>query len=146
MRPRYLFIIRGLPGSGKSTLGEKIAQSFRTICVAADDYFTDNAGGYQFEPSKIARAHQWCRDTVREAMLHEAEFPGEWDAVAVANTFTRHWEMEPYLDLAEEFGWTPIVVTMPLPENEEDLKVLYERQIHGVPWDTMVQMWNRWED
>src|SRR5690554_7497102 len=65
---KTLYIVRGLPGSGKSTLGLKIADIYS---FAADDFFDENYGG-KFIPSKLSQAHQWCYQKVRNAMVAEA--------------------------------------------------------------------------
>ncbi len=60
---RNLYIVRGLPGSGKSTFAKFVGDSF----VEADMFFMKN-GKYEFDMSKIRDAHSWCLSTVREWM------------------------------------------------------------------------------
>jgi ABC-type proline/glycine betaine transport system ATPase subunit len=59
-----LFIIRGLPGSGKSTLGRSIRGLSGGVpdCLSADDYFVGADGVYRFSPSGLPGAHadRWC--------------------------------------------------------------------------------------
>ena len=53
-----MFINRGLPGSGKSTLSRKIAETYeQTIVCAGDDFFTDENGNYIFDAKKLPEAH-----------------------------------------------------------------------------------------
>ena len=94
---KILYIIRGHSGSGKTTLANKLADEV----VEADNYFTNNKGIYTFDASKLTDAHSYCKSVVRSLMV--AEYPSH--NIAVSNTFTRKWEYEPYLELAERYGY-----------------------------------------
>ena len=125
---KQLMLIRGLPGSGKST----VAKLFdKALHFEADMYFLDADGNYQFDASKIKNAHNWCRDSVMDAMKEGHPI------VVVSNTFTQEWEMEVYYLLAEELGYR--VISM-IVENRHDGK-----NIHGCPDDKIEQMRNRFE-
>ena len=94
---RYLILVAGAPGAGKTTLAEIIGNlDPKVFIVAADDFFTDVFGGYLFDIAKIGEAHQWCQDQVLEAMSVEAPL------IIVHNTFSTRAELEPYLRLAEQ--------------------------------------------
>ncbi len=81
---RNLYIVRGLPGSGKSTFAKFVGDSF----VEADMFFMKN-GKYEFDMSKIRDAHSWCLSTVRAWMQMNADTYGlEFSEIAVSNTFT----------------------------------------------------------
>jgi predicted kinase len=122
-----LYIVRGIPGSGKSTFANIIAD----VYYEADMYFTDHEGNYNFEPSQIKSAHQWCQTMVRMAMQYNTA------TIAVSNTFTQEWEMEAYYELAAEFGYR---VTSVIVENRHG----GENQ-HGVPADKLQAMRDRFE-
>lgn len=124
---KVLFIVRGLPGSGKTTLAHIIANG---VC-SADDYFTDSEGNYNFDPSKLKAAHADCRSRVEQHMSY-----GE-PLVAVANTFTQEWEMEAYFNLAEEYGY---MVQSIVVENRHG-----GQNIHNVPAEAMNKMRDRFE-
>lgn len=122
---KTLFILRGLPGSGKSTLADSLGIDY----VEADMFFMQD-GEYKFDGSKIKLAHEWCQDRVRKIMELGM-------SVAVANTFTQEWEMEPYLEMAEEFGYR---VNSLIVENRHG-----NESIHGVPAQAMDIMEKRFE-
>jgi len=97
-----LVIIRGLPGSGKSTIAKSMTGH---VNFNADMFFTDDEGNYNYERKKIADAHNWCIGMVYYAL-------SEGKQVVVSNTFTTINEMQPYLDMCVEFGIKPLVVNM----------------------------------
>jgi predicted kinase len=121
-----LYLIRGIPGSGKSTFAEKIA----SVVVSADMYF-EKDGHYNFNPKEIKNAHAWCLAETERALDYGL------GAVAVANTFTQEWEMKKYLALAEKYGYT---VTTLIVENRHG-----GENIHGVPDSTINAMRDRFE-
>lgn len=130
--PRYLLLVRGLPGSGKST----IAAKFAAAVFAADDFFMcDNV--YRFDPTKLATAHEVCQYKTREAIRSGLV------VTAVANTFTCRWEMQPYIDMANEEGVSLIVID--LFDAGLDDAALAARNLHGVPVHAIASMRARYE-
>jgi len=81
-----IVLIRGVPGSGKSTIASK--EFPRHILVEADQFFIID-GIYKHDREKIQDAHKWCHATAKAAL--EAG-----NDVVVANTFVRLWELKPY--------------------------------------------------
>jgi predicted kinase len=127
-----LFLVRGLPGSGKSTLGRDLAPAF---CFAADDYFMVG-GEYRFVPAHLPAAHADCQARTRAALVAGA-------TVAVCNTFTQRWELEPYLSLARDLN-VPCVVLDLFDGGLTDAE-LANRNDHGVSVETITGMRGRYE-
>ena len=98
---KTLHIVRGVPGSGKTTFCKK---ELHITPYEADDFFMVN-GKYEFKPEQLAQAHKYCQTNVEWAMKSDTQY------IAVANTFTRVWEMQPYLDLAEKYGYEVVIHT-----------------------------------
>lgn len=123
-----LYLIRGVPGSGKSTIAY-------TMCFAgivanvfeADQYFYNN-GEYEFDPTKISLAHRDCQQKTRNALF--ANF-----SVAVSNTSTTEREVEIYAKIAEECGAKFVSIIV---ENRHG-----GTNIHNVPEEKVQQMRNR---
>jgi tRNA A37 threonylcarbamoyladenosine biosynthesis protein TsaE len=124
---KSLFLLRGLPGAGKSTLAKTIGG----LHYEADMYFVAPDGTYHFDVTRIKDAHNWCRYKVKEAM--KAELP----KVIVSNTFTQEWEMEAYYLLAKELGYTVFSLIVENRHNGVNE--------HGVPADKLEIMKNRFE-
>jgi predicted kinase len=129
-----LILLRGLPGSGKSTIGEVIlsgAYVDKHDVISADDYFVDNDGIYRFESSKLKEAHNDCQQRCAEKMRNK------FSKIVVANTFTQEWEMEIYFEMAERYRYR---VHSVIVENRHGNK-----SIHNVMPDKMKQMSERFE-
>jgi predicted kinase len=122
---KILYICRGIPGSGKSTFAKQLTSNV----FEADHYFIDNEGNYNFDPSKIKDAHKDCQDNVRYAMESSIS------KIAVSNTSTQDWELQPYYELATKYGYTVFSIVV---ENRHG-----GVNQHGVPEDKLEQMRNR---
>lgn len=96
-----LYIIRGIPGSGKSRLAKQIAPEHN---YAADDYFYDKKGNYKFDVTKLDAAHRQCMKNVKNDMMDGVPI------IAVNNTFIRKWEYAEYIEVAEKLGYKPIEI------------------------------------
>lgn len=124
---KNLILLRGLPGSGKSTVAEMFPKA---VHYEADMYFMVN-GEYKFDVTKLKNAHVWCQDMVYMDMLKDVP------TIVVSNTFTQEWEMEAYYKLAKDYGYTVFSLIV---ENRHG-----GRNIHGVPDDKLEIMKNRFE-
>lgn len=120
-----LILLRGLPGSGKSTF----AKSLGGIHIEADQFFMEN-GKYKFDASKLKQAHEHCRTSTEGWMM-------EGYSIVVSNTFTQEWEMEPYFGLAKDYGYRVVCLIV---ENRHG-----GVNEHGVPADKLEQMKDRFE-
>jgi predicted kinase len=88
-----IVLIRGVPGSGKST---KAKNMVGYVHLEADMFFYDN-GCYVFDSSKVKAAHDWCEASVKIELE-------KGNSVVVSNTFIKVWEMKRYVDLGFPFS------------------------------------------
>jgi predicted kinase len=132
---KKLYIVRGLPGSGKSTFAEALVGHDFLVCEA-DKYFIID-GEYKFDGTKIKQAHEWCRNRVETYMKDSLVNDQFYREIAVSNTFTQEWEMESYYKLAEQYGYMVFSIIV---ENRHG-----GVNEHGVPADKLEQMKNRFE-
>ncbi len=113
-----LFLLRGAPGSGKSSLAKAMLQAgLADHCTEADDYYTQADGSYKWSPEKIGIAHKQCREYVEMWMNQKHK-------IIVSNTSTTKKHLKPYYLLAEKYGYAvqEIICRYPIFEN-----------VHGVP-------------
>ena len=125
-----LYIIRGVPGSGKTTLANEMkAAGMIWDFAEADKFMIDNEGNYRFDPKQLGECHEKCQNEIRDMM--RAGYP----SIAVSNTFTRKWEMEKYIGLANQFGYEVCMIVC-----QGDFA-----NVHGVPPERVQQMRERFE-
>jgi len=144
---KHLYIIRGLPGSGKSSMANKLAsiasvtefnaphwitEDPLTPCgvhIEADQFFHKTDGTYRFDKSELPLAHKWCQSRANELMKEGRD-------IAVSNTFSTNWEMDPYIKMADHFGYNVFII-----ECQNNFG-----SIHNVPEKSMNRMRDRWEE
>ena len=131
MKEKTLYILRGIPGSGKTTL----AKSIGAVHFEADMYSMVGKE-YKFDVTKLKQAHAWCQDQVRISMKNSDNKIGDL-RIAVSNTFTQEWEMEPYVEMAKEYGFK--VFTLIVENRHGGVNQ------HEVPEDKIELMKNRFE-
>ena len=131
-----VYILRGVSGSGKSTWAKKKAQEDpegTSIC-SADDYFRDKEGNYNFNPSKLTDAHNFC---FQKFVLCATQ---NFFNIIVDNTNTQLWEMSPYVAYARLHQYEVEFIHF-----DCDCSVAAKRNKHGVPERTVNQMAVRME-
>ena len=116
-----IVLIRGLPGSGKTTMGVAMGES-HVLCEA--DLFYMVGTEYRYDASRIQKAHDWCLAQAKQALAAGKN-------VVVANTFCRLHEMTPYYNLGAPVRVLEATGCWP--------------SIHGVPQDKIEKMRQRWE-
>jgi predicted kinase len=133
-----LVLIRGLPGSGKTTLAHKLLNdSKHTIFHAeADSFFTsvndtDDGLEYKFDRRLLGAAHDWCYGTAMRELRGGTP-------VIVSNPFTTQRELSRYIDGVKRSGLPVRVHVVKCTDQYES--------IHGVPATAIKRMKERWED
>ena len=128
-----VIVMRGAPGSGKSTLVEAVKARFRVAHCSADHHRMKD-GRYVFNPAENDNAHGGCMRDFVEAV----QGLGDFEVVICDNTNTTLPECSPYVSVAKAYGWTPVVVTV-LADPERAAA----RNLHGVPPDKVLQMYEK---
>lgn len=126
-----LVIIRGLPGSGKTTMATELFPEYEKY--EADDYFykvdaCNYRYEYVFDASKLRQAHATCLANVTDAIEDGAN-------VVVSNTFTTLKELQPYIDAAKANNYRVFII-----EANGVFKF-----VHNVPDETIMKMEKRWQ-
>ena len=127
---KYLFLMAGAAGAGKSTLAQKIQDNangliepIAEVCEADEYFYILGKGKYAFNPRLLWKAHKWCQDKAREVMSHGAN-------LIVANTNIKPSDRKAYFDMADEYGYKVVFIYM---------KTQFQNQ-HNVPEDAVKRM------
>jgi predicted kinase len=130
MKEHDLYLIRGLPGAGKTAFVKNLAQE-GDIVVAADDFMLDKDGDYKFDASRLDEVHDSCARKVSEAMEKRTS------RIFVHNTMTENWEVEQYTALAKQHSYRIFSVIV---ENRHE-----HSNLHGTPEETLNAMRKRFD-
>lgn len=122
-----VIIMRGLPGSGKSSWHKQYHPN--AFVFSTDDEFMIN-GIWTFDKTKLAINHD---KTLVKYTRHIAQYRG--GDIVVDNTNIKVWEIAPYYRIAEAFGLNPQITQV--QANPEDCIL---RNTHGVPAETIYMM------
>lgn len=140
-----LTLIRGLPGSGKSTMAKAMLQNLKadfhyeadmwlcrhSICDENERHtgFSRKRQPYHYTHDRAKDAHAAC--------IHMTRFElSLGNRVVVSNTFTQQWEMQPYLDMSLKYGAQVEIITATGDYGS----------IHNVPAEAIQRMRERWEE
>ncbi|NTS78225.1 AAA family ATPase [Catenovulum sp. SM1970] len=118
---KNLIILRGLPGSGKTTFAELLGGK---ICSADHYFYVD--GQYQFNPAKLKQAHHHCQRNCQHFMQSDEPL------IIIANTSCTERELKPYYDLAKQYNYRVHCMVM---ENRHQ-----GENTHQVPSDVLASM------
>lgn len=133
-----MYILRGLPGSGKSTKAQQIAYSHgaeRCVIVSADHFF-ERLGRY--DPRRLTRAHAECQLRALEGVMRG-------QIVIVDNTNVTRDEMWFYRHIGDATGIIYEVRIVDLYDGGLPDESLAARCVHGVPARKIGEMRARWE-
>jgi hypothetical protein len=150
---RCVYILRGLPGSGKSFLTSHligqanhraatsmVPQTRPPSCVcSADFFFVDPiTGNYNFDSRRLGEAHAYCLTTFLQALA--SGIP----CIVVDNTNSGLWEYRNYQLCAAMLGY-PCIVYEVMCDSETMLRAMWQRHTHQVPFHAQLSMFQRFE-
>ena len=121
-----LIIVRGIPGTGKSTFCREM---FPDIFHLENDMFQYQNGEYHYDEKKLQKSIQWCFNTASNALKNGMD-------VVISNTFTKKAFVDSYTELVKKYKC-----------NFEIYRMMGNfKDIHNVPEDVLKSMKDGFED
>ena len=139
MTLKFAYILRGIPGSGKSTVARKLTQSYENPGLEVAIHSTDDLcmvdGEYRFDAALAAERHAQNFENFKNSLYKGVP------CVICDNTNVKGQYYQPYVDVALLMGYVVVIVEMVHPTLDEAV----ERNTHGVPREVINQFLLDWE-
>lgn len=133
-RMKKAYIMRGLPGTGKSTLAKELAGEHGAIHSTDEFFYKDTV--YKHDRDNLSYYHHLNLWGFEESAMRGIS------PVICDNTNVRHVYYEKYVEVATKYGYHVEIITLPhLP-----LEVLAARNTHDVTLEALERMLAQWED
>ena len=153
---RNMVLLRGASGSGKTTFANLLVESNKcnemsmVHQISADQYFMEYYEGievhneqiYKFDPAELQNAHTFCLMCTEFYINSMTEWTEHVEhdvdhTLFIHNTFTKEWEMAPYIELAKKYDYR---VTTIVIENRHE-----SDSVHDVPTEVVQRQKERFE-
>ena len=130
---KEIILMRGVSASGKSTLAKQLVGN--GVILSTDDYFMKD-GMYDFDPTKLGIYHKNNQNRAEKNMIDGIS------PIIVDNTFSKEWEMKPYVQLADKYGYEVDIKELPIPDIDELMKRQENRKSinKSLPRETVERM------
>ena len=124
---RVMMVMRGLSGSGKSTVTRALKNVYgdKAVCCSADDFLMTKNGEYKFHWLRLHYAHGCCQRKSRESCIEN------FQVVIIDNTNVMEWDMGSYVRQANFYGYVVILVEPKTPWKFKPNE-LSKKNLHGV--------------
>jgi len=135
---KTVYLMFGLPGSGKSTKVQEISKNSLVFSIhSTDDYWIRPDGYYDWNPARIKEAHEWNFREYSHSV--EGNYGYLIDTIIVDNTNLRFGDAKRYIDKATAEGYTVVLVEPETPWRY-DAEECAVRNVHRVPLETIKKM------
>ena len=132
---KFAFIVRGVPGSGKSTTARHLAGDSGVV-HAVDDLHTDKNGHFWWDDSLVNELYQKNFEAFTRSC--QKGIP----VVVCDNINVTREEYQKYIDCAGQHGYITSTVVLSKPSAIEAA----QRNKHSVTIEQIQDMYDRWED
>ncbi len=99
---KRLYLMQGIPGSGKSHLADQLTRVFKdtvTFKYLSTDQWRYANGKYEYDPETNKQFHTDCQKACVLAMQEHKE------VIIVDNTNITQWQADPYIALARIYNY-----------------------------------------
>lgn len=158
MKLVQIYLVRGLPGSGKTTFANSLNVNGEKQIFSADNFFYTHVGErwvYRWNPDRVRDAHADCQRRVADTLQRSVEarrlYPRRQTdgrlTLIVTNTFSEGWELAPYLEMHDRIADSHMraVTVLDLFDAGCSDQQLAARCTHGVSAEKIAKIRARWQ-
>ena len=135
------YIMRGLPGSGKSHKARQIQKANLRISpcviVSADMYYENERGEYNYNAKEIGNAHLYCMKAFCSVLA-------EGKSVIVDNCNVTRRDFAFYMRTAFDMGYN-VEIVYPDTNWADNPVACADKTLHAVPMSVIERMAEMWE-
>ena len=132
---KFAFIVRGVPGSGKSTTAQYLAGK-SGIVHAVDSYHCDENGNFLWNDDLSEERYQKNFEAFSKSCKMN------YSVVVCDCINIEKKEFQKYIDVARKHGYITSTVVLDKPSAQE----AHKRNKHSVSKEQIEDMFKRWED
>ena len=129
---KLMVIMKGLPGSGKSSVTRVLQKIYPDAIICSVDHYFAREGEYKFQFDQLEQAHKACQKKARRAAKRNCH------VIIIDNTNVRHWESKVYLRMARDYNYLVLYIEPQTPWRF-DVETLAKHNIHGVKKNILQQ-------
>jgi tRNA uridine 5-carbamoylmethylation protein Kti12 len=136
---KQVFILRGLPGCGKSHYAKSLCEELvdndqnRFALCSTDDFFYSEKG-YRFDKSRLSEYHNLNLVRFIRALSNNTPL------VILDNTNIKKWEFAAHIEAAHAFGYQVKEVVVGEIKDKAMQHLYFQRNTHKVPLKTINKM------
>ena len=151
---KVMFIMRGVPGCGKSSLVQQYVDRYAATVCSADGYFEAGAGkrkklfkgktvqeiyNMTFDVNELPAAHEYCRAEARSACER-----GDL-CIIIDNTNIEKKDYAYYSQCGRGHGYLIYFVSITC-RGHDAFEICYKRNQHSLPRSALRKMMSRWSE
>lgn len=145
---KILYLMQGIPGSGKTTIAKEIRAQTAGVILSTDDFWYEVTEGdttyrgdtYKFDRSRLGEAHQWNQKRAEDSMRFGAS------AVIIDNTNIRARDVIPYVVAARIHGYDIQVRRVDVDPQVAIARQEDRPEDRRIPAETINRMYDEMED
>ncbi|ETO06622.1 NEDD4-binding protein [Reticulomyxa filosa] len=139
---RWLVVLRGLPGSGKTTLANELCRRCRIWKICTEDKYhwsggEDGVGTYTFRPDFVVQARQLCSEEIRSSIQKHIQ------CIVLDNHNARMSMYEDHIRYAIKHGYRIRIIE--IVTTDELIDCYFQRSTKGFTKDVFVKLFKYWE-
>jgi predicted kinase len=143
---KVLIVLRGLPGSGKTTFAGNLCKQAADLGMckpeicSSDFFFEKEDGSYEYNPRDIGASHRWSQTELSDMIEDGISY------IILDNINSQSWEAKRYVEPAVNNGYHVEIVEVLSPwcKNFDELEKRCLANGHNVPVESIRKMAKKW--